>query len=190
MAAPHVAGLAALALSANQSLTAAELRNVIVNGANRVISGSDALGGINAALTVALAAAGQVSSSSAISTTPPTIAAASVGWWVRNRWISSSGVEVTQRAVQTGVPITHVADARMRPAPAATLPDNSTRSTIVQDQALLGLFGSPDSDTIDDSDQAAASDSLCIAALRFAIEDVTGLSLQTPGTECGVEAIA
>jgi subtilisin family serine protease len=63
MATPHVAGLAALALSANQNLTASALRTLIVNGANRVIGGSDARGGINAALSVALAAAGQVSAS-------------------------------------------------------------------------------------------------------------------------------
>jgi len=63
MAAPHVAGLAALALSANSSLTAAQLRSLIVAGANDSISGSDSAGGINAALTVALAASGQTSSS-------------------------------------------------------------------------------------------------------------------------------
>ena len=59
MATPHVAGLAALALSANPNLTAAELRSVIVAGADQSIAGSDSVGGINAALTVALAAAGQ-----------------------------------------------------------------------------------------------------------------------------------
>lgn len=63
MAAPHVAGLAALALSANHNLTAAQLRNLIVAGANDSISGSDSAGGINAALTVALAISGQTSSS-------------------------------------------------------------------------------------------------------------------------------
>ncbi len=55
MAAPHVAGLAALALSANNGLTAGQLRSAIVNGTDRAISGSDSQGGINAALTVALA---------------------------------------------------------------------------------------------------------------------------------------
>lgn len=59
MASPHVAGLAALALSANSSLTASQLRQLIVSGANRAISGSDSRGGINAAVTVALAAAGR-----------------------------------------------------------------------------------------------------------------------------------
>ncbi|MFO0816527.1 MAG: S8 family serine peptidase [Pirellulales bacterium] len=55
MAAPHVAGLAALALSANSNLSASQLRSIIVSGANRSISGSDSDGGINAALTVAIA---------------------------------------------------------------------------------------------------------------------------------------
>ena len=63
MAAPHVAGLAALALSANSTLTASQLRTAIVNGTTRVISGSDSQGGINAAVTVALAETGQVSTS-------------------------------------------------------------------------------------------------------------------------------
>jgi subtilisin family serine protease len=64
MATPQVAGLAALALSANPSLTAAQLRTLIVNGANHSISGSDSRGGINAAITVALARAGITSASS------------------------------------------------------------------------------------------------------------------------------
>jgi len=65
MAAPQVAGLAALALSANHSLTAAQLRTLIVGGTNQAISGSDSNGGVNAAITVALAASGQVSASAA-----------------------------------------------------------------------------------------------------------------------------
>jgi subtilisin family serine protease len=71
MATPHVAGLAALALSANPNLTAAQLRNLIVAGADRTISGSDSQGGINAAATVAMAAGGQTSASSA--TAAPTV---------------------------------------------------------------------------------------------------------------------
>jgi hypothetical protein len=64
--------LAALALSANRGLTAPQLRSIIVDGANRVISGSDSRGGVNAAVTVALAAAGQTTTAqSAASTTPP-----------------------------------------------------------------------------------------------------------------------
>ena len=55
MAAPHVAGVAALALSANPNLTPAQLRQLILDGANRSISGSDSSGGVNAATTVAMA---------------------------------------------------------------------------------------------------------------------------------------
>ncbi|HEY1066002.1 MAG TPA: S8 family serine peptidase [Pirellulales bacterium] len=55
MATPHVAGLAALMLSANASLTAAQLRSLIVATADRVISGSDSRGGIDAGYAVALA---------------------------------------------------------------------------------------------------------------------------------------
>jgi subtilisin family serine protease len=56
LAAPHVAGLAALALSANPHLSASELRNLIVAGAEPTISGSDSHGAVNAARTVAAAA--------------------------------------------------------------------------------------------------------------------------------------
>ncbi|MBX9789553.1 MAG: S8 family serine peptidase [Pirellulales bacterium] len=69
MATPHVAGLAALALSANGALGAAELRSLIVAGANHVIAGSDSRGGVNAAVTVALAASGQTSLTSVASQT-------------------------------------------------------------------------------------------------------------------------
>ena len=55
MAAPHVAGLAALILDANPQLSAADVRSLIVDGADRTISGSDSLGGINAATSVAMA---------------------------------------------------------------------------------------------------------------------------------------
>ncbi len=55
MAAPHVSGLAALALSANPTLVPQTLRSLIVEGADRAIAGSDASGGVNGALTVARA---------------------------------------------------------------------------------------------------------------------------------------
>jgi subtilisin family serine protease len=55
MAAPHASGIAALALSANPNLTAPQLRSVIVQAAERHISGSDSRGAVNAARAVALA---------------------------------------------------------------------------------------------------------------------------------------
>ena len=68
MATPHVAGVAALALSANPGLTPESLRSLIVEGADRAITGSDSAGGVNAAVAVASAggyganSSGQVSS--------------------------------------------------------------------------------------------------------------------------------
>lgn len=56
MAAPHVAGVAALAISANPSLTAAATKDLLLRGASRPISSSDSQGGINAAITVGYAA--------------------------------------------------------------------------------------------------------------------------------------
>jgi len=56
MAAPHVSGLAALAISARRDLRPTELRRLLVAGANRTVQGSDAQGGANAAATVAMAA--------------------------------------------------------------------------------------------------------------------------------------
>jgi subtilisin family serine protease len=60
MAAPHVAGLAALALSAQRNLSPDQIRALIVEGANQSVRGSDSVGGINAARTVAAAAATSV----------------------------------------------------------------------------------------------------------------------------------
>ena len=52
MATPHVAGLAALTLSANSNLSAESLRNIIVQTADRSASGSDANGIVNASLAI------------------------------------------------------------------------------------------------------------------------------------------
>lgn len=61
MASPHVAGVAALALSANPNLTPAQLRELLVGGVVGNASGSDAIGRLNAATTVAYASRGLTS---------------------------------------------------------------------------------------------------------------------------------
>jgi subtilisin family serine protease len=63
MASPHVAGLAALMLSSNPSLTSPELRALLATGTIGRASGSDAIGSVNATTSVAYAAAGLSSSS-------------------------------------------------------------------------------------------------------------------------------
>ena len=57
-AAAHVAGIAALMISANDNLTAAELRNAIVASASKRVVGSDSVGAVNALRAVALVAGG------------------------------------------------------------------------------------------------------------------------------------
>ncbi|MFN3188880.1 MAG: S8 family serine peptidase [Aureliella sp.] len=58
MASPHVAGVAALALSANPSLSPSTLREYLQTGTTSQARGSDAVGIVNAATTVAYAIAG------------------------------------------------------------------------------------------------------------------------------------
>jgi hypothetical protein len=55
MASPHVAGVAALVLGANPNLTPSQLRQLLVDGATRTIYRSDSAGGLNSAVSVAMA---------------------------------------------------------------------------------------------------------------------------------------
>ena len=67
MAAPHVAGVAALTLSANPNLTADSLRNIIVSSSLQNAGGSDAIGAVNAATAIPLAFNGNLGNSSSSS---------------------------------------------------------------------------------------------------------------------------
>ncbi len=66
MAAPHIAGLAALALSSNPNLTSAQLRQLLVSGATGSARNSDSIGIASAKTTVAYAAAGMIKSPTAV----------------------------------------------------------------------------------------------------------------------------
>ncbi|MEL6107989.1 MAG: S8 family serine peptidase [Planctomycetota bacterium] len=70
MASPHVAGLAALTLSANPSLTSSELRQLLSSGTVGDSGGSDAIGNASALYTVAYAAAGLTSVGATAATVP------------------------------------------------------------------------------------------------------------------------
>jgi subtilisin family serine protease len=65
MASPHVAGMAALLLSANPELTSSALRDLLTGGALGKAIGSDSIGKISAMNSVALAAAGRTVSAAA-----------------------------------------------------------------------------------------------------------------------------
>lgn len=98
MAAPHIAGLAALALSASPesvSLSGAAMRELVVAGADRAIAGSDSIGGINAATTVAMAAAGVT----VMDATSSTSMAISTGG------VSSQSIAALGRSVPTPEPV-------------------------------------------------------------------------------------
>ena len=58
MASPHVAGVAALTLSANPGLTSREVRDLLATGTVGRSAGSDAIGNVSASYSVAYAAAG------------------------------------------------------------------------------------------------------------------------------------
>jgi subtilisin family serine protease len=145
MATPEVAGLAALALSANSNLTAAQLRTLIVNGANRTIAGSDSRGGVNAALTVALAASGQSSASAATATAQAVQSAAAQTIAVR-RFIVSSFADAAGSATPSSA-ASNTADApsrslltsqlRFAEAESDSAADSGIVSRAAHDQALM-----------------------------------------------------
>jgi len=83
MAAPHVAGVAALTLSANSNLTAASLRNIIVQSSDRSASGSDATGVVNASLAIPQAINGSASSNTVVRSA--NIASTATGFTTRGR---------------------------------------------------------------------------------------------------------
>jgi Subtilase family/Bacterial pre-peptidase C-terminal domain len=146
MAAPHVSGLAALALSANNNLTASQLRTLITDGADRTIVGSDSFGGVNAALTVALAAAGQTSGGPTAATTQAQVAGQTIS--VR-RFLSSRAV------IDSALPLpSESADPAASPEPArpdqfAAAPSEvSPPMLAARDVALLAM-DSADQDKLD-----------------------------------------
>ena len=75
VAAAHVAGVAALALSANRGLSALELRNALVSSAQTKIAGSDSIGAVNALRTLAIVRPGAVSASTNVAPAPSSTAA-------------------------------------------------------------------------------------------------------------------
>ncbi|MEO1524536.1 MAG: S8 family serine peptidase [Planctomycetota bacterium] len=70
MASPHVAGIAALTLSANPDLTSSELRQLLSSGTVGTSNGSDAIGNVSASYSVAYAAAGLTSVGATRATIP------------------------------------------------------------------------------------------------------------------------
>ncbi len=105
MASPHVAGVAALALSANPNLTPSELRRLIVGGTVGGAVGSDAAGQISAATTVAYAAAGLTSPPSSASVVSSPVSQTRLGssWWYRTTAGDRSPIDLSLQQVQRSV---------------------------------------------------------------------------------------
>ncbi len=166
MAAPHVAGLAALALSADSNLTANQLRSLIVEGANRMIAGSDSSGGINAAVTVALAAAGQATSVAASSAITPAVFAQPffVSWSIVTTAVSSG-----DGVVQTGS-LRSVASTPAAGVPRATIASSATpaSSPSVHDEALLALMVAHNTSAVASGDVGSSARDL-LAASEFGL---------------------
>jgi len=119
MASPHVAGVAALALSANPSLTAAQLRDVLVGSADRSVAGSDSVGGIDAALAVSLALADNPASSPA---STAAVASSNATGWARFAVPHAATVSLDPLTASTRMPLT--------PAVASADTDRSPRTEV------------------------------------------------------------
>jgi len=176
MATPQVAGMAALALSANHNLTAAQLRDVIVNGANHTIAGSDARGGINAALTVALAAAGQTSSTAAAATVA-TRSTSQLFSFSRLSLLSSSGVESLSNATSDSTEPVNGSQPRSV-MPAANPASQAILAHVAShDQALVEL-SCEDEDFSDPTSSATESELLLDAWLSQVLGQGNLLALE------------
>jgi subtilisin family serine protease len=143
MATPHVAGLAALILSANHNLSAAQVRSLIVAGANHAEAGSDSRGGINAALSVALAASGQVSSTA--TTTPQSLTSSAVFSIAR---LASLATSVDRSLASLHDLILPASADRASGATQAPLQLAQSSEAIheVHDRALAAMYADDDSD--------------------------------------------
>jgi len=102
MATPHVAGLAALILSANSTLTSRELRDLLATGTSGRASGSDSIGMANASISVAYAAAGL-----------KTVASSSMGQRVAGTIGSQRSITVRTKAVADPWLVTSAIDTKV-----------------------------------------------------------------------------
>jgi hypothetical protein len=138
---------------------------LIVNGANRSISGSDALGGINAAMTVALARAGITTASSAAvaaaaqgSTTSTSVSA--------RRFLSVSSLEIG------GVPLSttqgQTAEPRIWQRAWAQPPTSTERAAREAALASLAPSDAWDLDGDSENDSTATAELLRTLAVRHA----------------------
>ncbi len=110
MATPHVAGLAALMVSANPQLTSAELRDLLTGGANRSLTGTSGVQGVNAATSVAQASAAATSRTASVRTSVSDATASSS----RALYRTTSDAWLSQLAAAM-----HSQDARRKLNPAA-----------------------------------------------------------------------
>jgi subtilisin family serine protease len=176
MATPHVAGLAALALSANPNLTAAQLRALIVDGANRAIIGSDSHGGVNAALTVAQAAGGQGATTSTVSAAQSSVASQLVA--ARRILFSSIGDGGSPMPVfNSQIGQVPAVESSTQGAAIAYATAESVPVRVVRDLALTAM------DAVDEigiGGDNAESDSLVDAQSRARLFDGGGDEFDTP----------